>query len=126
MEETVYAYLKNRLNRFGRVKLFGSARKGRAFRQGHDFDIGLFTSFTSKELLVHAIKQLFNEWDDEKCIIQHKNLPLHVFVIGDFSPEMIRVNKNLIQFVPKHSRWLSYLLVIVWKKYLKLIGRERS
>lgn len=119
--EPIFNFVKNELNDLGSLEFFGSAKKGRALKNGHDIDIGLFTNFRSRDYIESRAAALFKKWDNHNSSLLSR-LPLHLYIVGKFDSELIYVNKNMLQFVRDSSQYYEHFLVALYKKLQKVSG----
>jgi len=108
---------------YGVPYIWGSASKGKEYRNKHDIDIGLITNFKSKDFLKEKCVNIATEYMNDR-VADGLILPLHFIIVGDFSGEFIFVKifniVHMVQFIPKHWRYITWAKVVIkkWKKSL--------
>ena len=108
-EIEAFDYLKEEFFGFGKLSLYGSARKRKAFINNHDFDVGLDTQIISKEFIVNAVKKFIDEWD------KRFNIELHMYIYGEFSTQTFRGSKYHLMFARSWLKPIQYLRAILRK-----------
>jgi hypothetical protein len=113
--KTLYAYLKVSLRPYGKIKPTGSA-----FTQTYlynDIDIKLYTRCSSKEFLKDELIRIKRN----APVIMFA--PLHMFVIGTFTYEVVEEKDLMIHYLSPISEkvlWISLKL----KRFLKSLQKK--
>lgn len=109
-ETEAFCFLRDKFFGFGNLKLYGSAKRGKAFIRNHDFDVGLETWIISKEFIVNEVKKFIKEW------YSLFRIELHIYVHGKFSRQTFRDSKYHLTFARKWWKPVQYLTAVLRKK----------